>query len=83
VAGVDSFEVTADMPDRPNVIPVTVTITKMGTILAKEPPPGALTPGAKFLVDDGSCPAGQLDQVTGGNTAIGIARQHRCIPRPS
>ena len=38
--------------------------------------------GQKILVDDGSCPAGQIKEVTGTNlTAAGVARTQRCVPR--
>lgn len=47
---------------------------------------GALKEGQRVLVDDGSCPAGQIKEVIGGNhiKAGGykrIERQRRCIPR--
>jgi hypothetical protein len=38
--------------------------------------------GQRILVDDGSCPAGQIKQVTGTNlTASGITRARQCVPR--
>jgi hypothetical protein len=38
--------------------------------------------GQRILVDDGSCPAGQIKQVTGTNlTATGITRARKCVPR--
>jgi len=56
------------------------------TVLKAEPPMGALKEGQRVLVDDGSCPAGQLREVIGGNhTKVGgksnIIRQYRCVPR--
>ena len=50
---------------------------------------GALKPGQRALVDDGSCPAGQIKEVIGGNffnpdgtmKASGIVRQRNCIIR--
>lgn len=58
-------------------------------ILTSDPPNGALTPGQIALVDDGSCPAGQIKQVVGGSNRIygtdtrrnGVPRQASCIPR--
>jgi hypothetical protein len=55
-------------------------------VLKREPPMGQLREGQIVLVDDGSCPAGQIKQVTGGNhVAAGgfknIVRTRRCIPR--
>ena len=55
-------------------------------VLKKEPPMGQLREGQVVLVDDGSCPAGQIKEVIGGNhvNAGGtkhIVRTHKCIPR--
>jgi Caspase domain len=54
-------------------------------VLKQEPPMGQLREGQIVLVDDGSCPPGQIKEVTGGNhVAAGgfkhILRTHRCIP---
>jgi uncharacterized protein DUF6719 len=56
------------------------------TVLKTEPPMGALKEGQRVLVDDGSCPPGQLREVIGGNhTKAGgksnVIRQYRCVPR--
>jgi hypothetical protein len=38
--------------------------------------------GQRILVDDGSCPAGQIKEVSGAKmTASGILRTQKCIPR--
>ena len=38
--------------------------------------------GQRILVDDGSCPAGQIKEVSGARmTPSGILRAVRCIPR--
>jgi hypothetical protein len=38
--------------------------------------------GQRILVDDGSCPAGQIKEVSGAKmTAAGIQRAAKCIPR--
>jgi hypothetical protein len=38
--------------------------------------------GQRILVDDGSCPAGQIKEVSGAKmTASGIQRAVKCIPR--
>jgi hypothetical protein len=52
----------------------------------QEPPMGAMREGQVVLVDDGSCPAGQIKRVVGGNhTKVGgtkqIVRTSSCIPR--
>jgi hypothetical protein len=38
--------------------------------------------GQRVLVDDGSCPAGQIKEVSGSQmTTHGVARVRKCIPR--
>ena len=38
--------------------------------------------GQRILVDDGSCPAGQIKEVSGAQmTSTGIARARKCIQR--
>ena len=38
--------------------------------------------GQRVLFDDGSCPAGQIKEVSGARiTATGILRVQKCIPR--
>jgi hypothetical protein len=38
--------------------------------------------GQRVLVDDGTCPAGQIKEVSGARmTASGIMRTRKCIPR--
>jgi hypothetical protein len=38
--------------------------------------------GQRVLVDDGSCPAGQIKEVQGSQmTTTGIVRTRKCIPR--
>jgi hypothetical protein len=38
--------------------------------------------GQRIQVDDGSCPAGQIKEVSGARmTATGILRVQKCIPR--
>jgi hypothetical protein len=43
--------------------------------------PTDLPTGKRVLVDDGTCPAGQIKEVVGGSRAAHIARATRCIPR--
>jgi len=52
----------------------------------QEPPMGAMREGQVLLVDDGSCPTGQIKRVVGGNhTKVGgtkqIVRTSSCVPR--
>jgi hypothetical protein len=38
--------------------------------------------GQRIMVDDGSCPPGQIKEVTGVKlTTTGIARARKCVPR--
>lgn len=38
--------------------------------------------GQRILVDDGSCPAGQIKEVSGAKmTETGVSRSAKCIPR--
>lgn len=38
--------------------------------------------GQRVLVDDGSCPAGQIKEVLGSQmTSSGIVRARKCVPR--
>ena len=55
-------------------------------ILKAEPKMGALKENQVVLVDDGSCPPGQIKRVVGGNhTKVGgtkqIERTRTCVPR--
>jgi hypothetical protein len=38
--------------------------------------------GQRIHVDDGSCPTGQIKEITGTNlTAAGVTRARKCVPR--
>jgi hypothetical protein len=38
--------------------------------------------GQRIMVDDGSCPAGQIKEVTGVKlTDSGVSRARKCVPR--
>ncbi|HEU0081399.1 MAG TPA: DUF6719 family protein [Bradyrhizobium sp.] len=50
--------------------------------VAREQDIADLRLGQRVLVDDGSCPAGQIKEVTGVKlTTSGIARARKCVPR--
>ncbi len=59
-------------------------------ILRHEPPKGRLPAGQAVLVDDGSCPKGQIKEVkAGSNRSLktgeqlrGSMRTYRCIAHP-
>lgn len=57
-------------------------------IYSREPAKGLIRPGQKVLVDNGSCPRGQILEVTGGTNpglrgrhGQSTERERRCIPR--
>jgi hypothetical protein len=54
-------------------------------VVKREPALGAMKPGERLLVDDGSCGPGKIKEVVGGDhVKVGgrsnIVRQRRCIP---
>jgi hypothetical protein len=48
-----------------------------------EPPAGTIPYGAVIYVDDGTCPAGQIKRVIGGNDQQGIPRMRSCVTMPA
>lgn len=48
-------------------------------MLDAEPPGGTVPHNERVLVNDGTCPAGQIKEITGGNNTLGIPRTRRCI----
>jgi Family of unknown function (DUF6719) len=57
-------------------------------VLKTAPAPGTLSAGQRVLVDDGSCPKGQIKEIIGGRNVLkgsqqheGAPRQERCIAR--
>jgi hypothetical protein len=78
------------MIERLVVISALVAMSTAGSVFAttlkEEPPMGAMREGQVVLVDDGSCPAGQIKRVVGGNhTKAGgtkqIVRTSSCVRR--
>ena len=51
-------------------------------VLKEEPPKNSLPYGKVVYVDDGSCPAGEIKEITGGSQEKGIPRKVRCVKRP-
>ena len=50
--------------------------------VAREQDIGELRLGQRVKVDDGTCPAGQIKEISGTRmTAGGIVRSQKCIPR--
>ena len=52
------------------------------TVLKEAPAKGVLRVGEVVYVDDGSCPAGELKKITGGNQQAGKTRLVECVKRP-
>ena len=52
-------------------------------VLKEEPPKNALPRGKVVYVDDGTCPPGEIKEVTGGSEVKGVPRKVRCVKRPS
>jgi hypothetical protein len=50
--------------------------------LKEAPPDGALRYLQIVYVDDGTCPVGEVKQITGGDRSKGIPRIVRCVKRP-
>lgn len=62
-------------------------LASTATVLAQQPVMresdiADLRLGQRVLVDDGSCPAGQIKEVKGSQmTTTGIVRTRKCVPR--
>jgi hypothetical protein len=63
------------------VICLLATCAMAQTIMKKEPASGEVKAGQRILVDDGTCPKGEIKEVVGGDNSKNIKRQRRCIPR--
>ena len=50
--------------------------------LKEEPPKGALLYRKVVYVDDGTCPKGEVKEITGGSQEKSIPRTARCVKRP-
>jgi len=51
-------------------------------IVSREQDIAELRLGQKIMVDDGSCPAGQIKEVQGATmTTAGVQRTRKCVPR--
>jgi Family of unknown function (DUF6719) len=73
---------TAAPTTAPAAAPAQPDETPLLRIVKTEPPIGHLPTGTAVLVDDGSCPAGKIKKVVGGDVTIGQARIRSCVPRP-
>lgn len=50
--------------------------------LKEEPPAGSVPYRKVVYVDDGTCPQGQIKEITGGSQTKSVPRKVRCIKRP-
>jgi hypothetical protein len=50
--------------------------------LKEEPPKGTIPYGQIVYVDDGTCPSGEIKEITGGSLRRSIPRKVRCVKRP-
>ena len=50
-------------------------------VVKSVPPDGALKPGQRVLVDDGTCAPGQIRQTVGGSYAPRLPRSDSCVTR--
>jgi hypothetical protein len=59
-----------------------LAIPARAEIVSREQDIGELRLGQKIMVDDGSCPAGQIKEIQGAQmTASGVLRTRKCVPR--
>jgi hypothetical protein len=80
---ISRFTVKAMRFSRMKRLPFLAVLWAM-TLLSREPAVSDLRLGQRVYVDDGSCPQGQVKEVTGSRlTASGIERTRKCVPRNS
>ena len=59
-----------------------VTTSALAQTFSREQDVVDLRLGQRVMVDDGSCPVGQIKEVQGSQmTATGVLRTRKCIPR--
>ena len=59
-----------------------IATSALAQTVSREQDIGDLRLGQRVMVDDGSCPAGQIKEVQGAQmTASGVLRTRKCIPR--
>lgn len=59
-----------------------VTTSALAQTFSREQDIPDLRLGQRVMVDDGSCPAGQIKEIQGSQmTAAGVLRTRKCVPR--
>jgi hypothetical protein len=59
-----------------------VTTSALAQTFSREQDIVDLRLGQRVMVDDGSCPAGQIKEIQGSQmTATGVLRTRKCVPR--
>jgi hypothetical protein len=64
------------------VMPTVIFGCTQNQYLKEEPAYGDLRHEQVVFVDDGTCPAGEIKKLTGGNMQRSIQRQVQCVKRP-
>jgi hypothetical protein len=61
---------------------IVMATSAFATQVSRESDITALRLGQRILVDDGSCPAGQIKEIVGvALTPSGVTRSRTCVPR--
>src|ERR1700730_14465828 len=61
------------------VVATILSTSSFAQVLKEEPLAGALRGGIKVFVDDGTCPEGQIKEITGANPATRTRQTRRCV----
>jgi len=85
IAALDSGALPKSLPLQPGAAgrpekPGPSEAKQTAGVLTSDPPIGSLRTGQRVLVNDGSCPPGQIKEIVGASSAPG-SRQRRCISR--
>jgi hypothetical protein len=64
------------------VLLITLTAPSLAQYVGREQDITGLRLGQRVLVDDGTCPAGEVKQISGAKmTSTGVMAARKCIPR--
>lgn len=65
------------------VLLTSAALAAIPEILQTAPKDGDIPYGKVVYVDDGTCPKGQVKELTGGSREKAIPRRSRCVKRPT